>query len=60
MNNIIIFGDLHVRQFKKAKFNGHGCKRHCPCEWCRANRLYKFKHQEPAKDNNDYNIYSNK
>jgi hypothetical protein len=57
MLNIIDFGDKHVRNYKYSRLNGKGCKKHCPCEWCRNNRLYKSKHQVPVKDV-DYYMYN--
>ncbi len=40
------FGKERRRPYKKSKAFDKTCRNHGSCDWCRDDRLYKFKKQE--------------
>ncbi len=41
------YADDHIRRRNQARLHGKGCNCHCPCRWCKENRIFKYKRQEP-------------
>lgn len=53
LDKAIEHGKEKRKPYRGAKAIDYTCRNHGSCDWCRENRLHKFKKKEPIKDNTE-------
>lgn len=53
LDKAIEHGKEKRKQYYGAKAVDRTCRNHGSCDWCKGNRLYKFKKKEPIEDNTE-------
>lgn len=50
LDKAIEHGKEHRRPYRGAKAVDHTCRNHGSCEYCKGNRLHKFRKDEPIEE----------
>lgn len=51
LDKAITHGKEHRKPYRGAKAVDRTCRNHGSCEYCKGNRLHKFKKDEPIEEN---------
>lgn len=54
LEKAIEHGKEHRKPYRGAKVIDHTCRNHGSCEWCKGNRLHKFRKNEEDFDSDLY------